>query len=66
MANKTIYDLKLHESVVIETTGDKFNQKFKVTRVASGWLYRNPSYTESIFVPFDNTFMKLDAKQVKE
>ena len=53
---KTIYDLKLHESL---------NTNFGITviRVPGGWIYdcwdySSDSFKRGIFVPFDNEFMK--------
>jgi len=47
---KTIYDLKLHESVFIKQGLDDF----KITRVPGGWIYRH--IDNSVFVPFNNEF----------
>lgn len=51
-----IYKLNLHETIVIEKTGEIAHPTLSITRVASGWLY---CYSNSnvVFVPFDNTFM---------
>jgi len=63
---KTIYDLKLHETIwVCEIDAN-------VTRVESGWLYKyeREIYVKSgdyhdheishiVFVPYDNTFQKV-------
>ena len=55
---KTIYELKLHE------TG--FYKDFSVLRVPGGWIYRywdygnEDYYADSIFVPYDNEFIKLN------
>lgn len=61
-SKKTIYDLELHESIVVEQNGDGYPYKWQVIRVASGWLYldQNPNRTNGgeFFVPFDNKFQK--------
>ena len=51
---KSIYDLKLHEGVMINNT-------VFVMRVASGWIYDcwdidKDIPQQGIFVPFDNSF----------
>ena len=53
---KTIYDLKLHESL---------NTDFGIAilRVPGGWLYdcwdySSDSFKQGIFISFDNEFMK--------
>lgn len=60
---KSIYELDLHESIVVQV--DRLDKKgtpysFQVTRLPSGWLYTdyNPSRRTSgeFFVPFDNIF----------
>ena len=43
---KTIYDLKLHETTYFEG--------WEITRVASGWIYGG--FGGKIFIPFDNSF----------
>ncbi len=60
---KTIYNLDLHESMIIKVNtinGKGYPYKWQVTRVASGWLYQdsNPKTTvvSQFFVPFDNSF----------
>jgi len=56
--NKTIYDLKLHEELVLDG--------MTIIRVAGGWLYRFMNgnvvnYTvETTFVPFNNEFQATD------
>jgi len=54
---KTIYDLKLHEQIKIDGVFEYY-----IIRVPSGWLYQclNPSNhtMTSMFVPFDDKFMK--------
>ena len=54
---KSIYDLKLHETVTVKIKNDNWS----VTRVPSGWIYQNDSPRITIpvgfFVSFDNTFM---------
>ena len=44
---KTIYDLNLHESMVIDFG--------TVTRVPGGWIYTR-STDNSVFVPFNSEF----------
>lgn len=60
--NKTIYDLDLHESMLVYDNGADYQTEWRVTRVASGWIYQdnNPRLTVSIafFIPFDNKFDK--------
>jgi len=59
---KTIYDLDLHETIIVPDNGDNYETEWRVTRVASGWIYQdnNPRLTVSIafFIPFDNKFEK--------
>jgi hypothetical protein len=45
---KTIYDLKLHETLALD--------KIEVTRVPGGWLYRINWLNQSTFVPFVREF----------
>ena len=56
MKDASIYGLKLHETVTIKIT----HNKWTVTRVASGWLYQNdsPSILTPVgyFVPYSNEF----------
>lgn len=54
--DKNIYNIKLHEELII----DKFNS---VMRVAGGWVYKNFGVSEDtpaslVFVPFHNGFYK--------
>lgn len=57
---KTIYELKLHESLKLEG--------FEITRVAGGWIYRYWDYTKqdyyanSTFVPYNKEF-KISKRQ---
>ena len=60
---KNIYELDLHESVVVQVKPiDKrgYLYEMQVTRLPSGWLYTdlNPKSTNpcEFFVPFDNKF----------
>lgn len=62
---KTIYELKLHETIVIKVEriyGKGYPYEWQVTRVAGGWIYQNSSHTitqpESFFIPFNNEFMQ--------
>lgn len=58
MKDKTIYDLKLHETLMVEIK----HKTWGVTRVPGGWIYQNESPRITIpvgyFVPFDNTFQE--------
>lgn len=63
---KTIYNLKLHETLVIEEEvtnglGIKSFKGYEITRVAGGWVYafEFPGFREApiVFVPFNNEFM---------
>jgi hypothetical protein len=52
---KTIYQLKLHETIQI-------TECLYITRVPGGWLYRRADPNEgcsdqTVFVPFNNEFM---------
>jgi len=63
MKAKTIYDLELHESIIVkvETIGpsEKYAPLYpyiwQVTRVATGWIYQNASSNitqhEGYFIP---------------
>ena len=60
---KTIYELDLHESMVIRINpidNKGYDYDWQVTRVASGWVYQDPDprnlESTSFFVPFDNSF----------
>lgn len=69
---KTIYDLKLHETITVEEvigvreSASKMNEdiikKYEVTRVPGGWVYAfdYPNFRQSpiVFVPFHNEFQK--------
>lgn len=65
-SKKTIYDLELHESMIVETTGNGYPYKWQVIRFASGWLYcdynPNRSTGGEFFVPFDNKFKKVHSE----
>lgn len=59
---KNIYNLKLHESIFID---DK--SSIEVMRVPGGWIYTfiqwyysidDEKNRHSVFVPFDNSFIK--------
>lgn len=50
MADKTIYDLKLHESVEVDG--------YRITRVPGGWLYCHFFSKRVIFIPFNNEFQQ--------
>ena len=59
---KTMYDLKLHES--IETTiqvgmedGRSYSVTYQITRVPGGWIYKGDRITDQpIFISFNNEF----------
>jgi len=57
MDKKTIYELELHECLLLEDT--------QITRVAGGWIYRywdyenKDYYTDSTFVPYNNEFYQI-------
>lgn len=60
---KTIYDLELHETLIIsseinDTDGHVNNSvQLCVTRVPGGWIYRKNANSEhSVFVPSNNEF----------
>lgn len=60
---KTIYDLKLHETLIIsseiiDTDGHaNTSDQLCVTRVPGGWIYRkNTSSEHCVFVPSNNEF----------
>ncbi len=62
---KSIYDLKLHETCSITATSvdGVATNYYSVIRVASGWIYhiwdsKSQDYIRDIFVPFDNEFQK--------
>lgn len=58
MEEKTIYSLKLHETLWIN------NLQLSVIRVAGGWIYQDYDIREDspvgvgTFVPFNNEFQK--------
>jgi hypothetical protein len=55
---KTIYDLKLHEQIVINQDSLSLHTMV-ITRVAGGWIYsmsRNNVH-QSIFVPWHNDML---------
>jgi hypothetical protein len=53
---KTIYSLKLHESIY-------FPEGYTIIRVPNGWIYKfsnifsSSSHAAAVFVPFDDEFM---------
>lgn len=57
---KTIYDLKLHESIIVKVTGQGYPTSWQVTRVPGGWFYQddNPNRTtvNEFFVAYNNEF----------
>ena len=58
MSDKSIYEMKLHEEVVVVAGPSEY----RVLRVAGGWIYYNPrldsNQMNSTFVPFDNEYLK--------
>ena len=68
---KTIYDLKLHESIIVKVTGQGYPTNWQVTRVPGGWFYRddNPNRTtvSEFFVAYHNEFQIVaETKEVWE
>jgi hypothetical protein len=63
---KTIYDLKLHETLEVED-GIIKGKKYEITRVPGGWIYALdfPGWrlTQVVFVPFDNGFQVIPKKK---
>lgn len=55
MEEKTIYDLKLHESI-------KVRGRLWVSRVPGGWLYEYLGST-SVFVPYNDEFFPVEEKR---
>ena len=55
---KTIYQLELHESLLIKTVQNgEPSISFRVTRVPGGWIYRS-TYEKAVsivFVPYTNS-----------
>ena len=64
---KTIYDLELHEILVIQTS---IGSKIEITKVANGWIYSfdYPGYRQcaTVFVPFDNQYQSPTKKNEKK
>lgn len=60
--SKTIYDLKLHES--LDVSENQRSETIICKRVAGGWIYTTFDYNthndrnviSSVFVPFNNEF----------
>ena len=50
---KTIYEMELHESMVIHTISEQYEDRYTVTKVHNGWLYHtwNQYGTSVTFVP---------------
>lgn len=65
MANKTIYELSLHEKLIIDHSqhGALIISEY-VIRVPGGWIYTHSRFTEnqatetSVFVPFNEEFIQ--------
>jgi hypothetical protein len=64
MASKTIYNLELHE-VIILTVADR--TQIAITKVPGGWVYTTTTYVgekeitslqSSVFVPYNDEFKK--------
>jgi hypothetical protein len=57
MEGKTIYNLELHEDLILD------NERTVVKRVAGGWLYsqqiRECNLYEVVFVPYNNEFQRV-------
>lgn len=64
---KTIYDLELHEILVIQTN---IGSKIEITKIPGGWIYsfEYPGYRQCmiVFVPFNNEFQKIIKKNGKK
>lgn len=60
---KTIYQLKLHETLETEM---KWGLRYAITRVPDGWIYQginrpyngNDVYTSTTFVPYNKEYYK--------
>ena len=67
---KTIYTLKLHQTMEIEEDeiGIK-GKKYEVTRVPGGWIFliEYPGYRQAVpvFVPFDKEFISTMTVEAK-
>lgn len=67
---KTIYQLELHETLVVETIDVANNQEStSVIRVPGGWIYKTIKLTfrgsplqtvtyQNVFVPFNDEFLE--------
>lgn len=68
--SKTIYDLKLHESITIQikSLDDSYPIKWQVTRVPGGWFYQdtnpNRKTVSEFFVSYNNEFEKIIDKRI--
>jgi hypothetical protein len=51
--DKSIYDLKLHECLIIKRD---YSMTYRIVRVPGGWIYKYVETDQHIFVPFDNEF----------
>lgn len=67
---KTIYDLQLHESMIIKSTPlspGAFPFEWQVTRVPGGWHYKDSSPSRNMaldfFVTYNNEFQVDEEKQ---
>jgi len=76
MEEKTIYELDLHESIILHVDllgdDDGYPYKWQVTRVPGGWFYQDSNISRTtvsqFFVPYDREFAPnyLVQKQVLE
>lgn len=65
MTDKTIYSLKLHETLNEEM---KWGLRTDVTRVAGGWIYQpiyreyhgKDKYLSPCYVPYNNEFQSIE------
>ncbi|MDM1513575.1 hypothetical protein [Myroides odoratimimus] len=58
---KTIYDLKLHESIRLKSKiNETSSVTFNVTRVPGGFIYQNYEKNALVFVPYNEEFKNSD------
>jgi len=62
-----LYDMKLHDQRTLYHPGID-GISWSITRVPGGWIYSSPNTNNSVsvFVPFDNEFMKEKMKYNRE
>lgn len=49
---KTIYNMDLHETIILN------DDEMFVTRVAGGWIYERQKHLSNVFVPYNNEFQE--------